>query len=333
MECVVTGARGFVGRGLIPVLAAAGHVGTATGRRPPADLPLPPGWRGASRGEWLARAPEPVPAAIVHLEVEQRVPAPTPADPQACDRVNVGGTRAWLDWAAEHGVGRFVFVSSISAFAPGSAGGPETRRLETGATYGGSKARAEAEVRRWVAEGAGRSAVILRPAPVYGPAPETNFAALARRVIAGRPAFVGPGTTPRSVLARRNLAAAIAFALEAPSTGCAVFEVSDPAPTSVAGLAALVAELTGAPAPRSIPPALARVAAPLADLLGWLSGRDWPLSSRWLEAHAQPSVFPSDRLVAAGFVHPQSTREGLGEMLAWLIREDRGRGAGEGRRG
>ena len=330
MECVVTGARGFVGRGLLPVLAAAGHVGTATSRLPPTDLPLPPGWQGRTRGELLATAPHPHPAAIIHLEVEQRVPAPTPADPDACDRVNVAGTRAWLEWGAKHGVCRFVFVSSISAIAPGSSA---ERRLETGATYGGSKARAEAEVRRWVEADADRRGVILRPAPVYGPGPGTNFAALARRVTAGRPAFVGPGTTPRSVLSRRNLAAAIAFALDAPGAGCTVFEVSDPATTSVAGLAALIAEITGAPPPRSIPPALARLAAPIADGLGCLAGRRLPLSSTGLAELAMASDFPADRLVAEGFAHPQSTREGLVEMLDWLAREARGPGAKIVRRG
>ena len=30
--------------------------------------------------------------------------------------------------------------------------------------------------------------------------------------------------------------------------------------------------------------------------------------------------FPSDRLVAAGYRHPESTREGLGRFVAWLRR-------------
>jgi hypothetical protein len=28
-------------------------------------------------------------------------------------------------------------------------------------------------------------------------------------------------------------------------------------------------------------------------------------------------VFPCDKLVAAGFRHPQTTRDGLAEMVAW----------------
>ena len=319
MECVVTGARGFVGRGLLPVLAAAGHVGIATGRTVPTDLP--PGWQGSTRGEWLTATPSPVPAAIIHLEVEQTVPAPTAADLEAADRVNVGGTRAWLDWATKHGVRCFVFTSSIQAPVPGGGCGTEESALATGATYGGSKARAEAEVRAWAAADGRRRAVILRPAAVYGPDAATNLAPFARRVISGRRCLVGTGATPRSVVARRNLAAAIAFALDAPQAGCFVYQVSDPRTTTVAELAAMIAELSHAPSPRGIPLLLARCAAPIGDLLALVTGREMPLSSARLRALRAASHFPSDRLVAAGFAHPQSTREGLAEMLAWMARE------------
>ena len=321
MECVVTGARGFVGRGLLPVLAAAGHIGIATGRTVPTDLPS--GWRGSTRGEWLATVPSPPPDAVIHLEVEQTVPAPTAADSEAADRVNVGGTRAWLDWATKHGVRCFVFTSSIQATVPGSACGTEESPLATGATYGGSKARAEAEVRAWAAADGGRRAVILRPAAVYGPDAASNLVPFARRVISGRRCLVGAGATPRSIVARRNLAAAIAFVLADSKAGCALYQVSDPRTTTVAELATMIAELSHAPPPRGIPLPLARCAAPIGDLLALVTGREMPLSSARLAALHAASHFPSDRLVAAGFVHPQSTREGLAEMLAWMTREAR----------
>lgn len=319
MECVVTGARGFVGRGLLPVLAAAGHVGIATGRTKPGDLPA--GWRGMARDECLANAPSPVPDAVIHLEVEQTVPQPSATDPHPVDRVNVGGTRAWLDWAAKHGVHGFVFISSIRATVPASARGTEESPLAGGATYGGSKARAEAEVRAWAEAGAGRRGVILRPAAVYGPDPASNLLPFARRVIAGRRSLVGTGATPRSVVSRTNLTAAIAFALASPEAGCTLYQVSDPQPTTVADLATMIAELAHAPPPRGIPRLLAEGAAPIGDLVGMVTGRELPLSSARLAALQSASHFPPDRLVAAGFVHPQSTREGLAEMLDWMARE------------
>ena len=85
MMLLVTGARGFVGRGLLPRLAATGHGGAAVGREPPRDLPR--GWTAATRTQVLAgTSPAPI-DAIVHLEVKQHVPQPSPADIEAFETV------------------------------------------------------------------------------------------------------------------------------------------------------------------------------------------------------------------------------------------------------
>ena len=56
----------------------------------------------------------------------------------------------------------------------------------------------------------------------------------------------------------------------------------------------------------------------MGDVIETLSGRDFPLTTARLRAIRETSVFPCDKLLAAGFQHPQSTRDGLAEMLAWL---------------
>lgn len=314
---LVTGARGFVGRGLLPFLAAQGIGGTATGREPPAGLPA--GWRGLTRGAVLGRAThiEPV-DAVVHLEVKQHVPRPTATDEAEFERVNVAGTAEWLDWATRQGVRRFVFVSTIKAVASAAAPQTEAAPLAPNTPYGRSKAAAERLIAAWAAADPTRTAVILRPAPVYGPGNEANLAAFVRQIIAGKPCLIGHGETRKSVVSRTNLAAAIAFATSRDNPGCEVFNVSDRETFSLAELAALIATLAGAPPPRSIPAALATVAAPVGDLIETLSGRDFPLTTARLRAIRETSVFPCDKLLAAGFQHPQSTREGLAEMLAWL---------------
>ena len=320
MNILVTGASGFVGRGLVDRLAARGHAGLATGREPPAGMPA--GWRAARRADVLAGAAFPAPFdrpdVIVHLEVKQHVFRPTPADIEAFRRTNVVGTREWLDWAARVGVGRFVLVSSIKAAVPAGAAEPDT-------PYGRSKADAEAAVREWVAAAPGRSAVVLRPAPVYGPGNQANLAAFARQILAGWPALVGAGEARKSIVSRENLAAAIEFAAARLVAGgfpgaCETFDVSDPETLSVGQLATLIAELGHAVPPRRIPARLADMVAPLGDRISRLVGREFPLTRSRLRALREESDFPCDRLVAAGFEHPQSTREGIREMLDWMRR-------------
>ena len=128
MTLLVTGASGFVGQGLLAFLNGRGIGGIATGRSAPDSLPEL--WRGATRSDGLQGLTASAVDAIVHLEVKQHVPRPTPADVADFERVNVGGTREWLKWAARQGVSRFVFLSSIKAVGPGSGPMPEDSPAE-----------------------------------------------------------------------------------------------------------------------------------------------------------------------------------------------------------
>ena len=315
MKLLVTGARGFVGQGLLSFLAGRGVGGFATGRIAPSALP--DGWQGRSRADLLQdRMPAAV-DAVEHLEVKQHVPRPTAADEAEFEAVNVGGTREWLGWAERMSVGRFVLVSSIKAVAAESGPMPEDSPAERVAPYGRSKAQAETLVREWAAADARRTAVILRPAPVYGPGNEANLAAFVRQIIAGKPCLIGRGETRKSVVSRTNLCAAIAFAAQELGSGCHVFNVSDPQTLTLDELATMIADLAAAPAPRRIPGWLAAAAAPLGTAIESLTGRDFPLTSARLRAIRETTIFPCDALVAAGYRHPQSTREGLAEMVAW----------------
>lgn len=320
MRLLVTGASGFVGRGLLDWLAARGHTGVATGRTPPACHPI--GWIAARRDAFLIDGREAGPFdALVHMEVKQHVPRPTPADVAAFRRGNVVGTGDWLAWAGRQGVGRVVFTSSVKAVpahdcpeAVGVAGDP-------GSDYGRSKADAERLVQDWIAAAPGRSAVILRPAPVYGPGNEANLAAFVRQILRGRPCLVGRGDTRKSVVSRTNLAAAIEFAAASCGKGpgwdgLQVFNVSDRETHSLAELAGMVATIAAVPPPRRIPASLAGCLALVGDVVTAVSGREFPLTSARLRAIRETSVFPCDKLVAAGFRHPQSTREGLAELVA-----------------
>ena len=321
MRLLVTGARGFVGQGLLPTLAAAGHTGIATSREGPGLAALqdrlPTGWQAAGRQAVLSgERPSAAPEAVIHLEVMQHVPRPTAADIAAFERVNVGGTQAWLDWATATGVGRFCYLSSIKAVKPAAGEQTEAAPRQPDTPYGRSKARGEEAVEAWT-EKTGGKAVILRPAPVYGPGNEANLAAFTRQVIAGKPCLVGSATARKAIVSRTNLAAAIAWAICQEPAGCEIYNVTDPATLSLAELAATLADLAAAPPPRRIPAWLAAGIAPLGDLLALL-GRDFPLSSPRLKAIREETRFSCEKLLAHGFQHPQSTREGLREMVAWM---------------
>ena len=299
MRCVVTGASGFVGRHLLRHLADHGHGGIATGRTAPTEMPS--GWRAAVRRDVLCDSARDC-EVVIHLEVKQHVLRPTAADLEAFESVNVAGTRDWLGWAGRNGAQRFVLVSSIKAASPGEP-------------YGKSKARAEEAVREWVAADPARTATILRLAPVYGPGNEANFAAFVRQVIAGRPCLVGRGTVRKSVVSVGNVVAAIEFVATRKARCCDVFTVTDPTTLSLHEIATLIADLAASPPPRGIPWLVAGLLAPLGDILTAITGREMPLTTARLRTLEEESVFTSDHLVAAGFRHPQTTRDGFAEVV------------------
>lgn len=314
MRLVVTGASGFVGRGLLPALAASGHVGIATGRKPPTGLP--DGWIGRPRCEVLCdtKLTDQI-DAIIHLEVKQHVSRPHAQDLAAFERVNVAGTQTWAEWATSHAVNRFILVSTIKA----AGGGPGVHRegdpIAPDTAYGRSKAGGEDVVRAW-ANVAGTTASILRSAPVYGPGNEANLATFVQQIKRGRPCYIADGATRKSLVARRNLVAAIQFALDRINPGCEVFNVADAETITVRELALLIAELGRFPKPRGVSAVAARALAIIGDLVEGLTGQGFPLTSARLWALREETVFPCDKLVAAGYRHPQTLREGIAEMLA-----------------
>lgn len=317
MKVVVTGASGFLGCGLLPLLASRGYMGVATGRMPP--VKLPEGWIACARTEILQAAePQFAADAVVHLEVKQHVPQPTPRDIAEFAEVNTRGTEQWLAWASQAGVERFVFASTVKAVRPVGSVADESAPAEHSDPYGASKAAAESAVQAWAAERPNRRAAILRFAPVYGPGNEANLAAFARQVIRGKPCLVGRGATRKSIVSRENAAAAIAYLLESIQPGCEVFNVSDLVAPSVAELAGMIAHATQAPAPRAVPRTAALLAAKVGDALAATLGCDFPMTSRRLKTLTEESIFPVDRLLATGFVHPQTTAEGITEMARWV---------------
>lgn len=261
--------------------------------------------------------------AVIHLEVMHHRVARGPRVRQEFMRVNAEGTQNWLTWAGERGIDRFLFASSIKAVRAGNGPTFETSPPETSDPYGLSKAAAERAVREWADAKGERAAAILRMAPVYGAGCTANIAAFARRACAGRPCFIGRGDARKSVVSRQNACAAFEHLIRHVQRGCEIFNVSDRVTLSVVEFASLVAAQAAAPAPRGLPLPVAMVAATLGDAWNALTGREAALTSPRLRALIADSVFPSDKLVASGFSHPQEPRDGVGE---WV----RGLRAGEG---
>ena len=314
MNLLVTGASGFLGPTLVNALATGGHHGTATSRRSVAALP--PGWRWQERSDVLARR-HPAPDAVIHLEVKQHDYSANPETLEEFEAINIGGTREWLDWCDRCGVERFVYFSSIKAVGatPGLVA-DELTVGPNGAPYGASKWRAEELVRAWATKDPKRSALILRPAVIYGRGSTANIAAMVSAIKRGRFMLVGRNENVKSVVSLKNVTEASRYLVERMQDGrCDIFCITDPENYSVRELDALIRARFGKRGNSlSVPHNVAKGIALIGDLFGRAFGCAFPLNSLRLAALLEETNISCAKLKAAGFVHPQSTEEGIAQM-------------------
>jgi nucleoside-diphosphate-sugar epimerase len=254
MRFLVTGATGFVGRALVARLVALGHAEVlALTRQAPANpvagAKYLTGGDLSSQTQW-----QPVLAgvhAIVHTAARAHVLNDRAADPLAeFRRVNVAGTLRLAEQAAEMGVRRFVFVSSIGVNGVQSAPGKafsEADQPNPHNAYALSKWEAEQGLLR-VADETGMEVVIIRPPLVYGCRAPGNFGSLMRAVQRGWPLPLGAVHNQRSLVALDNLVDFIVTCVAHPQAANQTFLVSDGHDLSTTELVRGLARAAGVPA-------------------------------------------------------------------------------------
>jgi UDP-glucose 4-epimerase len=145
--------------------------------------------------------------AVIHLAGRAHVMHETAADPLAEFRsVNVAGTEQVCACAANAGVRRFIYLSSIKVNGEETAGSPfqADDQPHFSDFYGQSKWEAEQRLRA-IAEEAGMEWVCVRPPLVYGPGVRGNFLSLMKILSRGVPLPLRGIHNKRSLVSVYNL--------------------------------------------------------------------------------------------------------------------------------
>lgn len=256
MRVLVTGANGFVGRALVPLLTARGHwvraaVRAAGTSAPDAAETIAVGEIGPDT-DW-SHALEGI-DAVAHLAARVHVMKDTASDPLAAFRhVNSAGTRRLAEEAARLGVKRLLFLSSVKALVDESQPEPLSAATTPNphSPYGLSKLEAERALAE-IAARTGLEAVVIRPPLVYGPGVAGNFRSLLKLAATGLPLPLGGLDNRRSLIFVGNLADAIVTGLTHPNAPGGCFLVQDGAPVSTSALIRAIGAALGKPA-RLIP--------------------------------------------------------------------------------
>ena len=299
---MVTGASGFVGRHLCRVLDHS-------------RLPLRPVVRDSSKiidkraivvdihaaTDWSTVLNGVT--AVVHLAARVHVMQEFEKEPlRAFRTVNVDGTLNLARQAAEAGVKRFVFLSSIKVhgektgdtpFSPSDPPVPID-------PYGISKLEAERGLQE-IARATGLEVVIIRPPLVYGREAGGNFGRLRKLAVKGLPLPLGAVHNKRSLIGIENLCDCIRVCLEHPGAIKVPLLVSDNQDVSTPNLIRMLATSVN----RSI--MLPPVPVDLLRLMAKLCGREQELNR--LTENLQVDCTETMRLL--NWIPPVSLEQGI----------------------
>ena len=305
MKVLVTGATGFVGHALCAFLNARGHSVVPVVRRAVSLTGAAVVGNISGATDWTAALT--TCDAVVHLAARVHVMEDAASDPLTQYRVtNTDATLHLARQAAQAGVKRFVFISSIKV----NGEGRDTPYRETDApapedVYAISKWEAEQGLQQ-IARETGLEMVILRPPLVYGPGVKANFLRLMQMVQRGWPLPLGAIRNQRSLLYLGNLIDAIRLCIEHPAAAGQTFLLDDGQAISTPELIRAVADALHRPAH------LLPVPVTLLRLAGWVAGKS-TVVSRLTDSLSVEGQAIRTRL---GWVPPYSMQEGLAATVA-----------------
>ncbi|MEA1605407.1 UDP-glucose 4-epimerase family protein [Pseudomonas spirodelae] len=252
-QVLLTGGTGFVGRSVLNRLCRDGMQVVVCSRAETMNVP-----RGVrhlsvaglgSNTDWKL-ALDGI-EAVIHSAARVHVMHDESSDPLAEFRkVNVEGTLNLACQAAESGVRRFIFISSVKVNGEGTPVGmpylADAKPLPAD-PYGISKMEAEQGLRA-LADETGMEVVIIRPVLVYGPGVKANFLNMMHWLHKGVPLPLGAIHNRRSLVALDNLVDLIVTCIDRPAAANQTFLVSDGEDLSTSELLRRMGAALGKPA-------------------------------------------------------------------------------------
>ena len=311
---LLTGANGFVGQHLGKYLVNQGYQVIATTRRNEYDFNFTPqrivsiGDIGATT-DWSAALEEV--DVVIHLAARVHVMREPAADPLAVFReANTAGTLRLAQQAAEVGVRRFVFLSSIKVNGESTTSRPfrEDDPAIPEDPYGQSKWEAEQQLLALAAK-TRMEVTIVRPPLVYGPEVRGNFLRLLGLAAKAWPVPLASIKNRRSLVGIHNLCNLLEVCIHHPMAADEVFLVSDDQDISTPQLLRMLATAMGRPC--RLVPFPTSILAPVSKLLGQHAAWDRMAGSLLLDMNKARHKL--------GWQPVMSLEEGLAETAAWYL--------------
>ena len=313
MRVLVTGATGFVGRTLVPMLQKAGHDVTVAIRKDTSlvhfgnirvhnigDIGPTTDWQKALTGI----------EAVIHLAGRAHVMTEIDTDPLTSYRhINRDGTRQLAQATANAGAKRIVFLSSLKVNGEQTIETPfdESILPKPEDAYGISKLEGEQALLN-IAAKSSLETVIVRTPLVYGPYVKGNFLSLLNICMKNLPLPLGGLKNRRSLIYVNNLADALVQCLTHTNASGGLYLVSDGESISTTTLINRTAESLGkASLLFSLPNFVLKI-------VGALAGKRASVCRLTESLEVDDSAIRRD----LGWTPPFTMIQGLAETAAWF---------------
>lgn len=247
---LITGATGFVGRSLVAELVKQRFSVSAICRNTNVNFPNSvnavkmPDFNDIKNWQAVLKPADVVVHAAGRAHITDKNAASSLAEFR---RVNTVLTLQIARHAAEAGVKRFIFISSIKVNGEMTDLNKPFKsddQFIPDDPYGLSKYEAEQGLLKLVRE-TDMEVVIIRPPLVYGPGVKANFASMMKWVNKGIPLPFGAVHNKRSLLALENLVSFIIHCIDHPKAANEIFLISDGEDVSTTQLLRKVAKAMG----------------------------------------------------------------------------------------
>ena len=311
MNILVTGANGFIGHALISQLRNQRHDIIAAVRR---SCAYPDTTVLVDELSWIeALSGQDV---VIHTAARSHVMKQIEKDGLAAFReINAEGTRNLAELAANAGVRRFIFLSSIKVNGERTISGTRFTSKDNAFpedAYGISKWEAEQALHE-VSARTGLEVVIIRPPLVYGPGVKGNLLSLLSLLNKGVPLPLGAIHNRRSLVGIDNLIALIITCIDNPAAANRTFLVSDGGDLSTTELVKHMSKALGKPA-RLIP-----LPSPLFQFGARILGKQ-DIAQRLL-ANLQVDISHTKEIL--GWTPQVSLNKELKKMAEWYLKGDK----------
>lgn len=321
MRVFVTGATGFIGGHVVRLLRERGDDVVCLVRNPAKAAALEELGATLVKGdlddtEAIRRGLDGCDAAI-HGAAVYKVGIPK-SERAAMHAANVAGTENVLDACIDAGVGRIVYVSTVNVFGNTKRAVVDesySRDESEGflSTYDETKYRSHQVALDRIAKGA--PVVIVQPGGVYGPGDHSELGNMIEQTRRGKLRMKAFPELGFNLVHVEDVAAGILLALDKGEIGEAY--VLGGELSTMGELIDKVADLEGRRAPRlTLPPAMAKLSAPLGPLVGPLMGFPPNLREAIRAAHGVTYWAKDDKARERLGYAPRDLDTGLRETLA-----------------